>query len=108
MEKVSDGFKLFMSETDGVGEAFMGAIFQLSEKSHLDKKTHELAYLSVLVATRLYGGLPFHIQQAMQHGASVEEIRSAMLVPLPVVGIQVAEALPYLAESATDFIDKQS
>lgn len=69
MEKVSDGFKLFMSETDGVGEAFMGALFQLSDKSYLDKKTHELAYLSVLVATR-YGGLPFHIEQAMRLGAS--------------------------------------
>ena len=106
MEKVSDGFQLFLSETDGIGEAFMGTVFQLSEKSQLDQKTHELAYISVLVATRLYGGLPFHIQRAMQLGASVEEIRSTMLVPLPVVGIQVAEALPYLADSVADFTDK--
>ena len=108
MEKVSAGFKLFMSETDGVGEAFMGALFQLSDKSHLDKKTHELAYLSVLVATRLYGGLPFHIEQAMRLGASEEEIRSAMLVPLPVVGISVAEALPYLVKIQAESQGKQS
>ena len=106
MEKVSDGFQLFLSETDGIGEAFMGTVFQLSEKSQLDHKTHELAYISVLVATRLYGGLPFHIQRSMQLGASANEIRSAMLVPLPVVGIQVAEALPYLADSVADFTDK--
>ena len=107
MEKVSDGFQLFLSQTDGIGEAFMGTIFQLSEKSQLDQKTHELAYISVLVATRLYGGLPFHIQRAMQLGASASEIRSAMLVPLPVVGIQVAEALPYLADIMADSAGKQ-
>ncbi|WP_100489186.1 carboxymuconolactone decarboxylase family protein [Sporolactobacillus pectinivorans] len=70
----------------------------MSEKSALDKKTHELAYISVLVPTKMYGGLPFHIQQAKEHGASVEEIKSAILVPLPIMGIQVADALPYLSE----------
>ncbi len=98
MEKVADGFKMFMEETDGIGEAFMGAVCKMSEKSALDKKTHELAYISVLVSTKMYGGLPFHIQQAKEHGASVDEIRSAVLVPLPITGIQVAEALPYLHE----------
>ncbi len=93
---------MFMKETDGIGEAFMSAIYKLSEKSALDKKTHELAYISVLVSAKMYGGLPFHIQQAREHGASVEEIRSAILVPLPMIGIQVADALPYLS----DVIDK--
>lgn len=98
MEKVTDGFKMFMQETSGIGEAFMGAIFKLSEKSALDKKTHELAYISVLVSTKMYGGLPFHINQAKEHGATIDEIRSAILVPLPIMGIQVADALPYLSE----------
>ncbi len=96
MDKVADGFKMFMGETDGIGEAFMGAVFKMSEKSALDKKTHELAYISVLVSMKMYGGLPFHIQQAKEYGASVDEIRSAILVPLPIIGIQLAEALPYL------------
>lgn len=98
MDKVTDGFKMFMKETDGIGEAFMAAIFKMSEKSVLDKKTHELAYISVLVCKKIYGGLPFHFQQAKEHGASVDEIRSAILVPLPIMGIQVADALPYLKE----------
>ena len=98
MEKVTDGFKMFVEETDGIGEAFMGAVFQMSQKSALDKKTHELAYISVLVSTKMYGGLPFHINHARELGASIGEIRSAILIPLPIVGIQVAEALPYLNE----------
>ena len=96
MDKVSDGFKMFMKETDGIGEAFMAVIFKMSEKSALDKKTHELAYISVLVSTKMYDGLAFHINRAKELGASVDEIKSAILVPLPIVGIQVADALAYL------------
>ena len=98
MEKVTNGFELLMTETNGVGQAFMDAVFQMSEKSALEKKTQELAYIAVLVSTRMYGGLPFHIHRAAELDASKEEIKSAMLVPLPIVGIQVADALPYLAE----------
>jgi alkylhydroperoxidase/carboxymuconolactone decarboxylase family protein YurZ len=98
MKKVTNGFEMLMKETDGVGQAFMDAIFKMSEKSALDKKTHELAYISVLVSTKMYGGLPFHIQQAAELGASKAEIISAMLVPMPIVGIQVADALAYLTE----------
>lgn len=96
MKKVTEGFEMFMKETDGVGQAFMAAIMKQAEKSSLDKKVHELGYISVLVATRMFGGLPFHIEQAKELGASVEEIQSAILLPMPIVGIQVAEALPYL------------
>jgi len=64
----------------------------------LDKKVHELAYISVLVTSRMYGGLPFHMNQAKQYGATYDEIKSAILLPMPVVGIQVADALPYLQE----------
>ena len=68
-------------------------MMKMSKKSTLDEKTHELAYISVLVTARMYGGLPFHIARAKQLGASTEDIKSAMLLP-----IQVAEALPYLKE----------
>lgn len=102
MKKVTNGFELLMKETDGVGQAFMEAVFQLSQKSALDKKTHELAYIAVLVSAKMYGGLPFHIGQALELGASREEIRSAILVPMPIVGIQVADALPFLYESVDD------
>ena len=73
-------------------------MMKMSEKSTLDEKTHERAYISVLVTARMYGGLPFHIARAKQLGASTENIKSAMLLPMPIIGIQVAEALPYLKE----------
>ena len=96
MKNVTNGFEMFMNETNGVGQAFMGAVMKLSEESCLDKKVHELAYISVLVTTKMFGGLPFHIEQAKKLGASIDEIRSAILLPMPIMGLQVAEALPYI------------
>lgn len=98
MKNVTNGFELFMKKTSGVGPAFANAVMKLSEESALDKKTHDLAYISVLVTTKMYGALPFHIEQARQHGASTEEIKSAILLPMPIIGLQVSDALPYLKE----------
>lgn len=98
MEHITDAFQLFLKDTNGVGEAFMGAIYQMAQKSALDRKTHELAYISALVTAKMFDGLPYHIRQALENGARIEEIRSAMLVPLPMMGIQVAGALPYLCD----------
>jgi alkylhydroperoxidase/carboxymuconolactone decarboxylase family protein YurZ len=98
MKKVTSGFEKLMNETNGVGQAFMKAIMKMAEVSSLDKKVHELAYISVLVTSKMYGGLPFHIEQAKQYGATIDEIRSAILLPMPIIGIQVADALPYIDE----------
>lgn len=96
MEKVSNGFQLFMKETDGVGKAFLDAIMLLGEKSSLEPKVHELAYISVLVVSKMYDGLDFHIHHAIELGATKEEVKSAVLLPMPIIGIQVADALPYV------------
>lgn len=98
MKKVSDGFELFMKETNGVGGAFMEAVMKLSKESALEEKVHELAYLSCLVTAGMAGGLPYHIDRARKLGASEDEIKSALLVPLPIVGIRAAEALAYLKQ----------
>lgn len=98
MDKITNGFELFMKETNGVGKAFMDAVIKVSEVSALDEKTHELAYLSVLVTSKMYGGLPFHINHARKCGATNEEIKSALLLPMPIIGLQVADALPFLYE----------
>jgi alkylhydroperoxidase/carboxymuconolactone decarboxylase family protein YurZ len=96
MDNITNGFELFMKETNGVGKAFMDAVMKVSEVSELDEKTHELAYISVLVTSKMYGGLPFHIDHARKCGATDEEIKSAILLPIPIIGLQVADALPFL------------
>ncbi len=94
MQHVSNGFQVFMTESGPVGAAYMEAVSKISEASALDQKTAELAYISVLCAARMAGGLPFHVLSAKKLGATREEIKSAVLVGLPAVGLAVIEALP--------------
>jgi alkylhydroperoxidase/carboxymuconolactone decarboxylase family protein YurZ len=99
MMHVSNSFEAFMKESGSVGPAFMEMVMKTSEGSALDKKTSELAYIAVLAAIRLQGGLPFHVKSAKALGATREEIISTILVGLPAVGLAVTEALPIALQS---------
>jgi alkylhydroperoxidase/carboxymuconolactone decarboxylase family protein YurZ len=99
--KVSKAFEIFASETPEYQKIWMEAVQKLDTVSKLDKKTEELAYLAVLSAARLESGVPFHTKMAKAHGATREEVISAILVGLPAVGNCVVSALP-IALSAYD------
>lgn len=90
----SNAFQLFMSEAPEHAKAWMSAVKGLDGACALDKKTAELAYLAVLAALRLEGGIPFRVQTAKQAGASREEVISAILMGLPAAGHSVAQVLP--------------
>lgn len=90
---VSDAFRAFMSEAPGHAQAWNTMVRLLAESSALDKKTSALAYLAVLAAQRLEGGIPFHVQAAKQSGASREEVISAVLIGLPAAGLGVTQVL---------------
>lgn len=91
---VSDSFQCFLREASGHAEAWMSAVRGLDAASALDDKTAELAYLAVMAAMRLETGLPFHVQMAKRHGATRDEVMSAILVGLPAAGQVVIRALP--------------
>ena len=67
-----------------VGESYLDMVLKEAKESTFDPKTHELAYLAVLVATGLEQGIIMHTKQAKALGATREEIKSA--VALPAVG----------------------
>ena len=93
-DRVSDAFKTFMTEAPDHARAWLSAVEALDGASALDKKTEELAYLAVLAALRMEGGLGFHVQMAKRAGASREEVISAVLIGLPAAGNQVVQVLP--------------
>lgn len=93
MDKTSGGFQMLMTETSNIGKAYMSMAMKLSQESALDTKTHELAYIAVLSATKMISGLTFHVMSAKKMGATKEEIKSAVLVGLPAVGLAVVDAL---------------
>lgn len=90
---MTKGYKLFLQETNGVGQDFMNTVIKSSESSALDRKTQELAYIAVLTALRMTGGIDFHVKSAKELGATKEEVKSAVLVALPAVGIGILDAL---------------
>lgn len=91
---MSDAFQVFMKESPKHAQAWMNAVQTLGAASALDKKTESLAYLAVLAALRLEGGVPFHVAIAKEAGASREEVISAILVGLPAAGNAVTHVLP--------------
>jgi alkylhydroperoxidase/carboxymuconolactone decarboxylase family protein YurZ len=92
--QVSTAFEAFLSEAPEHAAAWMQAVQALDGASALDSKTGELAYLAVLAALRLEGGVPFHVKMAKAAGATREEVISAVLVGLPAAGNAVIQVLP--------------
>lgn len=93
MDHVTSSFQVFMKESGEIGNAYMKMVMQQAQSSALDEKTRELAYISVLSAIRMVGGLDFHVKSAKKSGASRNEVKSAVLVGLPAVGITIIDAL---------------
>ncbi len=90
---MSPGFQAFLRDAPEVAAAWLAANGTLAERSSLDPKTAELAYLAVLAALGLDRGVAFHAAEAKRLGATREEVRDAILVGLPVAGLRVTEAL---------------
>ncbi len=93
-KQVSTAFQVFLEQAPKHAGAWMGAVQGLDAASTLDKKTEELAYLAVLAALRMEGGVPFHVKQAKQAGATRDEVISAILIGLPAAGHGVTQVLP--------------
>ncbi|WP_308920928.1 carboxymuconolactone decarboxylase family protein [Janthinobacterium sp. J1-1] len=100
---VSPAFACFMQEAPAHAAAWMQVAQSLDVASALDKKTEELAYIAVLAATGNTSGIPFHVLSAKSHGASRQEVLSAVLIGLPAAGAVVIGAVPV----AVDAYDRQ-
>lgn len=98
---ISNAFETFQREAPQASEAWQQFVISHGKTSALDEKTQALAYLSVLSAVHLESGIPFHVKMAKMHGATREEVTSAVLVGLPAVGNIVTTVLP-IAVTAYD------
>ena len=90
----SHAFQTFTQEAPEYAAAWREVVGKLDEACALDKKTQKLAYLAVLAAVRLDSGIPFHVKQAKENGATRDEIISAVLIGLPATGNAVLASLP--------------
>ncbi|MEQ7058246.1 carboxymuconolactone decarboxylase family protein [Enterococcus avium] len=81
------------NELGTVGLSYMDFIKTLSKESNLEEKTHQLSYLSVLTALNMIDGLDFHVKELIKLNATRDEIKSAVLVAMPAIGMQIAPVL---------------
>lgn len=93
MDNKFTGFDCFMKESSEVGRSYIDMILQQEKSSALDRKTRELAYIAVLSATKILGGLAYHVKSAKKIGISREEVKSAVLVGIPAVGLAIIDPL---------------
>lgn len=91
---VSHAFETFMTAAPQHADAWMTAVTTLGRVSALDARTAALAYLAVLAALRMEGGIEFHVAAAKRAGASRNEVISALLIGLPAAGHAVTQCLP--------------
>lgn len=92
--QVSSAFACFLQEAPAHAQAWMACVEALGSANVLDAKTQHLAYVAVLAALRLEGGVTFHVQLAKRAGASRAEVLSAILIGLPAAGNAVTQSLP--------------
>ncbi len=91
---ISESFKVFIENAPEYQKAQMDFTMKIGNACKLDRKTETLAYLAVLASSRLESGIPFHVKEAKEAGATREEIVSSILVGLPAVGNCVIQSLP--------------
>ncbi|WP_028708393.1 carboxymuconolactone decarboxylase family protein [Propionicicella superfundia] len=103
---VSNGFLLFGEQFPQTAQAHMAFVQAEAQESALDEKTGHLAYLAVLAATGMSGGIPFHVRLARESGASREEVLSACLSGLPAVGLTVLDGLAAAADALNGEADE--
>ena len=89
---VSPAFQAFAQEAPQHQQAWSEAVQALGAAT-------ALAYLAVMAAARLDSGLPFHVKMAKMHGATRDEVISAVLIGLPAVGNVVTASLPAVLEA---------
>jgi alkylhydroperoxidase/carboxymuconolactone decarboxylase family protein YurZ len=91
---ISTAFQTFLREAPGHAQVWGSMVQGLAAASALDAKTAALAYLAVLAALRMEGGIAFHVMSAKGAGASRSEVISAILIGLPAAGHRVTQVLP--------------
>jgi len=96
---ISKAFQTFLKDAPKHSEAWMNLVKGLASANALEPKTRTLAYIAVLAALRMESGIPFHVKEAKNLGATRDEIISAVLVGLPAAGHVVTQSLPSAVET---------
>ena len=87
MAELPKRYQWFLDTYPDVAAAYEKMGSAVHTAGPLDAKTRALVKLSISVGARLEGGVHSHIRKALKEGVTVEEIRHAVLLALPTIGL---------------------
>ncbi|SMO32491.1 carboxymuconolactone decarboxylase family protein [Melghirimyces algeriensis] len=76
-------FKQAFPETSTI----FAQLYQSVSSKALDEKTKQLVYLAVLTANRYTPAVRVHIREALEAGATPEEIKESIMLTIPAGGL---------------------
>jgi 4-carboxymuconolactone decarboxylase len=86
MKYLPEVYKDFKKEYPDVSRAYDAMADSCHKQGPLDKKTRQLVKLGVAIGLASEGAVRSHARQALEGGASPEEVRHAVLLALTTAG----------------------
>jgi alkylhydroperoxidase/carboxymuconolactone decarboxylase family protein YurZ len=87
MSKPPKRFQQFQNEYPRVAKAYDTLGTSVHEAGPLDEKTRALVKLGISAGARLQGAFHSHVRKALAVGVTVKEIKHAVLLTLPTIGL---------------------
>jgi AhpD family alkylhydroperoxidase len=87
MTELPKPFKKFTEDYPKVADAYEKLGSEIHSAGPLDEKTRALVKLSISVGSRMEGAVHSHTRKALDAGCSKEEIKHAVLLSLPTIGL---------------------
>ena len=80
-------FKDFMEDHPAIARAYESLGTAVHADGPLDEKTRALIKLGISTGARLEGALHSHVRKAIEAGATNEEMRHAVILAIPTLGL---------------------
>jgi alkylhydroperoxidase/carboxymuconolactone decarboxylase family protein YurZ len=104
MSEIPKKFQRFMGDFPAVAEAYNDLGAAVHGNGPLDEKTRALIKIGISTGARMEGAVHSHVRKALAVGLTPEEIRHAVVLSLPTIGLPgMMAALTW----ANDILDEQ-
>jgi len=87
MADIPKKFKDFMEEHPAIATAYEALGTAVHSGGPLDEKTRALIKVAISTGARLEGALHSHTRKALEAGATKDEIKHAVILALPTIGL---------------------
>jgi AhpD family alkylhydroperoxidase len=87
MSELPKPFQKFTEDYTKVADAYEKLGTEIHSAGPLDEKTRALVKLSISVGSRMEGAVHSHTRKALEAGCSKEEIKHAVLLAMPTIGL---------------------